>query len=128
MAKTAGDLTPEEIAHYKESYRQTKIQKEKMLQKRYDEAWEVAREAARILYTSYHAKRVVVFGSLIDRTRFNQWSDIDLAVWGIPVELYFRAYGAIFDFNPRFKIDMVDPEDCSPSLREVILKEGIEII
>jgi len=128
VSKTAKDLTQEDLAQYKESYRQKKIQQEQVLQKKYEDAWKVAREAARILHTSFQAKKVMVFGSLIDRSRFNRWSDIDLAGWGIPDELYFRAYGAMIDFNPRFKIDLVDPDECSPLLREIILREGIEII
>ena len=80
MPKTAKDLTPEELARYKESYRQRKIQQNLIINKKYEDAWKIAQEAAQVLYTIFQAKKVKVFGSLIDRSRFHQWSDIDLAV------------------------------------------------
>jgi len=127
VPKTAKDLTQEEMARYKESYRQRKIQLNLIINKRYEDAWKIAQEAAQVLYTIFQAKKVKVFGSLINRSRFHQWSDIDLAVWGIPDEIYLRAYRAMIDFSPDFKIDLVDFDECSPLLREIIQMEGIEI-
>ncbi|QPM67041.1 nucleotidyltransferase family protein [Atribacter laminatus] len=127
MTKTAKDLTQEELKKFKESYRQRIIQQDLNLKKRFDEAWRVAQEAAQVLYKNYQATKVQVFGSLLDRSRFHLWSDIDLAVWGIPDDIYLRAYGAMIDFHPHFKIDLINPYDCSPLLREIIQKEGVEI-
>ena len=55
------------------------------------------------------------------------WSDIDLAVWDIPDEKFFQAVAAITKLNAHFKIDLVDPNDCSPTLRQVISQEGVEL-
>jgi predicted nucleotidyltransferase len=85
--RTAKDLTPEEIREYQKfSKKREKKEKEYLLQ-RYQEAWSVAKKAAKLLYNKYHAKKIAIFGSLKDPFCFNKWSDIDLAVWGIPPEM-----------------------------------------
>lgn len=93
----------------------------------YEEAWQVAAKAAAILKEQYGAQKVVVFGSLSDPTRFTQWSDIDLAAWGIPDERFYAAVGAVTGISKKFKVDLVDPEDCRPSLRRSIEREGVEL-
>jgi len=97
------------------------------LAKRYKQAWRIAREIADILKKEYNAKKVFVFGSLIDRSRFNQWSDIDLAVSGIPPERFYAAVGSIIGFKTNFKVDLIDINDCSKSLQKVIESEGVEL-
>lgn len=125
--KTARDLSVKEIQQYREFYKeQEKKKKEKLLQ-RYHKAWSIARKAAKILYQEYQAQKVVVFGSLRGTEHFSEWSDIDIAVWGIKPELYFKAVARIISLSPIFKIDIVDPDDCQESLKEIIEKEGIVI-
>ena len=102
-------------------------QKKEKLQQRYHEAWNVARKAANILYQRYQAKKVAVFGSLTDIELFNEWSDIDIAVWGVKPELYYRAVAEIISLSPIFKVDIVDTDDCHKTLQELIEKEGIII-
>jgi len=69
-------------------------QKQEELKKRYKRAWNCAREAATLLKRDYKAKKVWVFGSLVDESRFNIWSDIDLAADGIPDSKFYSIYGA----------------------------------
>ena len=96
---------------------------------RRERAWKVARAAADLLKTGYGATLVVVFGSLAQKTPFTPWSDIDLAVWGIKPEQYFSAAGAAMDMglDSGIKVDLVDPENCSPELRVDIEQDGIEV-
>ncbi|NLL18023.1 MAG: nucleotidyltransferase domain-containing protein [Clostridia bacterium] len=98
-----------------------------LLSKRYEAAWKVAKKAAAVLKDGYAAKKVVVFGSLTSRSSFNHWSDIDLAVWGIPDEKFFAAVGAVTSLSSEFKIDLVDAEDCRISLCKAIEEKGIEL-
>lgn len=100
---------------------------EPYLSKRYEDAWDVAKKAARLLKESYGAKKVVVFGSLTSRYSFNRWSDIDLAAWGIPDAKFYAAVGAVTGLTTEFKIDLVDAEECRMSLRKAIENKGIEI-
>lgn len=127
MIKTAKDLTLEEIKEYRKCLKKREEKKKEYLLQRYQEAWSVAKKASKLLYDRYHAKKVAVFGSLKDTLYFNEWSDIDLAVWSIPPEMYFKAVAEIISLSSKFKIDIVDPEDCNDSLRKVIEKEGINI-
>ncbi len=80
-----------------------------------------------MLREQYHAARVVVFGSLVHENRFHEWSDVDIAAWGIPPELTFRAMGAVMDLDPTFEINLVDVNTCSSSLLASIEQEGKEL-
>lgn len=65
------------------------------LAERRQRAWELSRRAARLLRERHGAHRVVVFGSLVHENRFTPWSDVDLAVWGIPWPAYLHALGEV---------------------------------
>ena len=95
------------------------------MEQRYHKAWSVAKKVADILYQEYQAKKVTVFGSLSSLDYFNEWSDIDIAVWDIKPELYFKAVAKTLSLSTEFEIDIVDPDDCNESLKEMIEKEGI---
>lgn len=97
------------------------------LSKRYEEAWKVAKKAAALLKKSYGAQKVAVFGSLVHRSRFTRWSDVDIASWGIPDNRFYAAVGAVIGLSKEFKIDLVDAKACRDSLRKAIEDEGIEI-
>lgn len=75
MGRTALALTPEEWRAYRPVVRTDKVE----VEERWEQAWEVARAAARLLREQLGATRVVVFGSLAHRAWFTPWSDIDLA-------------------------------------------------
>jgi uncharacterized protein len=96
---------------------------------RKDEAWRVAQVVARMLKESFKATRVVAFGSLVREGSFTLWSDIDLAVWGIPPEEYYGAAGTAMDIGLEngIKVDVVDSEDCEPQFLVDIEKEGIDL-
>jgi len=78
---------------------------------------------ARTLVGDYGAKRVYAFGSLTREGRFGEHSDIDLAVEGLPPELYLRALGRVLRKSPR-PVDLIELEDCPAPLRERVLTEG----
>ncbi len=94
---------------------------------RWERAWEVARQAACVLRERFEATRVIVFGSLTRDVWFTPWSDIDLVAWGIPAGEFYRAVAVVTGLDSEFEIDLVDPDACSPSLRRVIEREGIEV-
>jgi len=121
MAKTALDLTDEEIS----SYRITPT--EWHTEDRRKKAFEIAHAIAELLRENFGAKKVVAFGSIVDPKRFSPWSDIDIAVYGIQADRFYKAIAVSIDVSHDFHVDIVDPEDCSPSLRQSIEKDGIEI-
>lgn len=127
MATPTLDLPPDKL----KQYRLTAIRRQKTraskVKARMSKAWRLARKAARILREQYHAERVAVFGSLLRPSRFTQWSDLDIAAWGIPPEQTFRAIGAVMDLDPSFGINLVDVNTCTPSLLKAIEQEAVDI-
>ena len=122
-SKTALDIEPAQWRHY----RPFKVTAEKNLTaSTLAEATGVARSIAKELIERFGAKKVILFGSLA-RGGHTRWSDIDLAAWGIPPVDFFKAVAFATGFSKIWKVDLVDGEDCSKSLHDVILKEGIEL-
>ena len=79
-------------------------------------------EARAILLERYHARRVVLFGSLAIGS-FSERSDVDFAVEGMPSASYFHA---LADLMALFgvPVDLVRIEEAVPSLRAHIEEEG----
>ncbi len=123
MAKTALDLTSEDLRSYQPDRKANKWQ----TAERYKQAWELANTAARILYDRFGANRVVAFGSLAHRDWFSPWSDIDLAAWGIPADQFYRAVAAVTGISQDFHVDLVDPEGCRASMEQSIEREGVNL-
>ena len=123
MAKTALDLTPEELCLYRPDDRFHNQQ----MEGRWEAAWETARMAARLLRQKFGADQVAVFGSLAHRDWFSRWSDIDLAAWGIPPEQFYRAVAAVTGISSEFLVNLVALEACETSVRRSIEREGIDL-
>jgi predicted nucleotidyltransferase len=123
MTRTALDLTAEELR----MYRPDRGWDERLDTERWEQAWQVARAVTRLLRESFGATRVMAFGSLAHRAWFGPWSDIDLAAWGIPADRFYRAVAAVTGISPHFRVDLVDPKDCRPTVRRSIEREGIDL-
>ncbi|MCX7838936.1 MAG: nucleotidyltransferase domain-containing protein [Anaerolineae bacterium] len=121
MAKTALELTPQELKKYALRPRVRSTRKQLVAR-----AMRQARRAARVLKREFGATRVVLFGSLAHRLWFTRWSDIDLAVWGITPEQFYRAASRVAEASS-FKIDIVDPTTCHPLVQQEIVEDGIEL-
>lgn len=122
-ARTTLDISPDEL----HTYQPGKRLQESYSAERWKRAWEVAQTAAILLHQKFGATRVVAFGSLAHRKWFSQWSDIDLAAWGISAYEFCRAVAVVTGLSSEFKIDLLDPESCRHSLREKIEREGVEL-
>ena len=73
------------------------------------------------------ATQVAVFGSLAEKESFSKWSDIDIAVWGIPSDKYFRAVWEAETISRMFKLDLVDFQSCKRIFQKRIESQGIRI-
>lgn len=99
---------------------------------RQQQGWEIARQCALVLKEQFGVSKVVLFGSMLDAESIFEDSDIDLAVWGLPPNLYWKAGCALdeivfqsgYDFSP---IDLVDVNDAKPHIFQAIEREGIEL-
>ncbi len=94
---------------------------------RLERAWVVARQIADFLREKYRPARIVAFGSIVHPEVFGLHSDIDIAVDGIPWPDYLRAWNAVEELFPEFKVDLIDVGIVSPEMREWIDREGQEL-
>ena len=129
MAQTALDLSPQQWKSYRpvrpaETHDTGQTRR---TDRRRQQAWRVARQAAMLLRDQFGAHKVVVFGSLVHDAWFTSWSDIDLAAWGIPPEHFYGAVAAVTGLSSVFRVDLVDPEACRASLRTALERESIEL-
>ncbi len=92
---------------------------------RQQRGWEVARRAAQILQQEFGVQRVVLFGSMLNHGRMTCHSDIDLVVWGLPEQDYFRA-GAAVERGHEFSIDLVEVQHARLELLASI-QQGVEL-
>jgi uncharacterized protein len=129
MAKTARELTREELVAYHPGHLLERDRKDPDVLRRREEAWRLAQMIAQMLRKRFQATRVLAFGSLARKDAFTLWSDIDLAVWGIPPEEYYAAAGTALDIGLEngIKVDVVDPDVCGRKFLSVIEEEGIEL-
>lgn len=123
MQKTAHELTP---AMWK-SYHPFKKERDCVsLNSTKKEALSIAYTAKQELVARFRATKVMLFGSLL-RDDFKKNSDIDLAVWGIPPTEYYKAVAFVTGISKTWEINLVDADDCTPSLLQTIVNEGIEL-
>lgn len=123
----ARDITPEQMAAYKEGARRRQERERQALRERERRAWELARQAATALREQFGVSRVVVFGSLVHPGWFTPWSDVDIAAWGIKPEDTFRAIGVVLDLDTDIPLNLVDVGACSASLLETIERDGVPL-
>jgi uncharacterized protein len=99
---------------------------------RQQQGMEIARQCAKVLKEQFGVSKVVLFGSMLDVESIFEDSDIDLAVWGLPSDLYWKAWCAVdnvvlqsgYDFPP---VDLVDVNDAKPHILDAIEQEGVEL-
>ena len=122
----AKDLSPEELRQSRsrhQHYSKTKQLDEPLPQR----AWQTAHRVAVMLYEDFGATQVAVFGSLAEEQWFSKWSDVDIAVWGIPPAKYLRALSEAENISRLFKVDLIDFENCSGRFRERVASQAIRI-
>ena len=92
-----------------------------------EKAWKLARKAAKVLREQYHAGRVAIFGSLLHESRFTEWSNVNIAAWGIAPDQTFRVIGTVMDLDSSFEINLVDVNTCTASLLKAIEEEAVDL-
>jgi len=126
MSLTALDLPAEALRKYhpQEALRRRKAKMRAELSERRRLANLTCRKAAKLLRGHFGAKEVTLFGSLARRGGFTLFSDIDLAVRGLPSERFFEAVGAVTGLSAEFRIDLIELETCPPALLRKIEEYG----
>lgn len=126
---TALELTREERTRYIESARRRpappemtaagQITRERLLSR--------ARQAAAMLKSRYGVRRVILFGSLAQAVWFRPDSDVDLAVEGLAAEAYWPAWRLLEEMIGERRVDVIEVETASESLRRAIERHGVEL-
>lgn len=83
--------------------------------------------AAEMLKSCYHARRVVLFGSMAHRAWFGPESDVDIAVEGLKGSDYLRAWREVEAIINDRRVDLIEIETASASLRSAIDRNGLEL-
>lgn len=96
----------------KEREQKERIQREKNIRK--------LEEIKKVL-CHYDVKKIIVFGSLIEREKFRLNSDIDIGVEGLKDENFFKAYAELID-KIDVKIDMISIENIDGVFKEKVLQ------
>ncbi|MEW5870086.1 MAG: nucleotidyltransferase domain-containing protein [Chloroflexota bacterium] len=123
---TALDLTPEQIQRYARSARKRAapppLSPDELAD--YQALLQRILQAAELLKTRFHARRVILFGSLAHQAWFRRDSDVDLAVEGLQGGDYMRAWAQVEQTIGDRQVDLIDIEAVSPSLRKAIERYG----
>jgi uncharacterized protein len=118
--------SPEQLARYRAGLQQKLKQQQQQQLQRQQRGWQVAREAAQRLKSRWGASKVVLFGSMLEPTKVHARSDIDLAVWNLPTQDYYRAVADLLDIDLDFSIDLVEIAYAKPSILSAI-QAGVEL-
>ena len=81
-------------------------------------------EAARALKERFGPRRVVLFGSLAHQAWYTPSADVDLAVEGLEEGTFWEAWALVEAIIPDRKVDFVEIELASDSLRAAIEEHG----
>jgi len=128
---TALELTSAERQSYIEALRrrmallETPLTRDETLKR--EQLLAQARLAAREIKARFAARRVILFGSLAHGAWFRPDSDVDLAVEGLEGEAYWQAWRLAEQVITDRRVDLIDVDTASPSLRQAIEQHGISL-
>lgn len=85
------------------------------------DALKIAERLNEILIKEFYVKKVVLFGSILQKRCFEDDSDIDIAVEGLPKKDYFSALARLMMESP-YEIDLKPIEDVSDLFKQRIAR------
>ena len=109
-------ISSDDMERYRHTARRRKALAAERRRFRAERGWDVARKAALVLKNDFGATDVMVFGSLLRPDYFDDRSDVDIAVKGIPDHRYLRAVAVVTGLDNEIAIDLIRIEDASQSL------------
>ena len=125
--KMASTPTPEQIEVYAATLRARTAETAHRRHERREQAWTVARQAARILRARFGVAGVWVFGSLAEGDHFTERSDIDMAATGLTPAVHMEALGRLLRLSPDFSFDLVDLGCCPEGIRRAVEDSGVKL-
>lgn len=122
-ARTQSEI-PEKYRPYVAHRQRQQAEMRSRLKARHQLGIQIAQKLAATLKAEFGATKVVLFGSMLTARSVNLRSDIDLAVWDLPIKDYFCALSRLASQAEKFDVDLVRIKEAPDSLRDYILKEG----
>jgi uncharacterized protein len=104
---------------YKKCWEEETLRSEVKKEKLRQDALKTAERLKDILIRDFSVKKIVLFGSALQKGSFDESSDIDLAVEGLSINAYFTALARLIMESP-FEVDLKPIEDTSDLLRKRI--------
>lgn len=84
----------------------------------------IAKLCSNLLKSEFGCIQVMLFGSMQNASEISDRSDIDLLVWGLSSDRYFRALGKLLGVAaPEFQVDLVMIEEAPDWLLEIAASE-----
>lgn len=118
-------FSSQRMAVYRASARKRQQKRCDALHDRHQLGLAVAKRAAALLKQEFKAEKVALFGSMRSFAYIHERSDVDLAVWGLKPQAYYRAVGCLLALDPRIQIDLVEVEFASPRILSAIETTGV---
>jgi uncharacterized protein len=115
------------LSEYKATLRERSEAERREQALRKSEARTAAVRAAGLLREQFGVRRVVLFRSAAGTEPMTDRSDIDLAVWDLPADEFYRAISLLQDWAAPFRADLVAAERLAPAFLEAILGEGVDL-
>jgi len=120
-------ISAEAMAAYRASAQKRQQQWQAFLRDRQQLGFNLARQAADLLKQEFQVEKVVMFGSMLYLPHIHERSDLDLAVWGLAPDNYYRAVGRLLALDPRILIDLVEAESAPARILAVIETAGVAL-
>jgi len=121
-----GALETKDFALYVEAWRERLGRRHGEHQARTQHLRDVAEACAHRLVQEFGARKVYLFGSLLEQSLVHDRSDIDLAVEGLDGKLYFEALSDLWALLPPWaELDLVPLERAHVGLAERVRSEGV---
>ena len=99
-------------------------ERRELLDERFGIAWEAFRAVVSMIQADFEPARVWQWGSLLERSRFSEISDIDIAVEGLgAVDRFFRLVEKAETLTD-FPLDIVELERLEPEFAHLIRTRG----
>ena len=98
--------------------------RQRELDRHFQTAWEEFHRIVEMFVGEFAPHRIWQWGSLLDRSRFSEWSDIDIALEGLgSAERLFQLHARAEELST-FPLDVVELEHIEPEYAHLIRTSG----
>ncbi len=90
----------------------------------FDQALRDRNNIVDMIIKDYNPERIFIWGSLLDKDKFRDYSDIDIAIEGsFSAKEFFDMYGKAEKMTD-FPLDIVELDKIEPEFRDSIMRRG----